>query len=116
MNDASGKLMGDAMGDPGRRHQPVGDHGHRHDRWCGHATLAHGDHMDFLHDGQVHHPCTDHVDEISTQGPGAHLSHSAHMHVHTSDCGHEVVSHEDHLDFLHGRHRHAAHTTHYDEH
>jgi zinc transport system permease protein len=26
------------------------------------------------------------------------------------------VPHEDHDDFVHGEHRHAAHETHYDEH
>jgi hypothetical protein len=45
-----------------------------------------------------------------------HLPHRAHMHVHLSGCGHERVPHEDHDDFVHGEHRHAAHETHYDEH
>jgi hypothetical protein len=38
------------------------------------------------------------------------------MHVHVDGCGHELVAHEDHQDFVHGKHRHAAHGTHYDEH
>jgi hypothetical protein len=38
------------------------------------------------------------------------------MHVHTTECGHGVVSHLDHLDFRHGEHRHAVHGDHYDEH
>jgi hypothetical protein len=38
------------------------------------------------------------------------------MHVHVNGCGHERVRHEDHVDFVHGGHRHAPHGTHYDEH
>jgi zinc transport system permease protein len=38
------------------------------------------------------------------------------MHVHTPECGHQAVAHGGHYDYLHGRHRHAAHDTHYDEH
>ena len=39
-----------------------------------------------------------------------------HLHVHGSGCGHEPVDHEDHVDYLHDGHRHAAHGAHYDEH
>ena len=39
-----------------------------------------------------------------------------HPHDHGPGCGHEVVVHGDHLDYIHGGHRHAAHGAHYDEH
>jgi zinc transport system permease protein len=39
-----------------------------------------------------------------------------HLHVHREGCGHPVVPHDDHLDFLHDGHRHASHGAHYDEH
>jgi zinc transport system permease protein len=39
-----------------------------------------------------------------------------HLHVHGPGCGHEEVEHEDHTDYVHGGHRHAAHGAHYDEH
>lgn len=39
-----------------------------------------------------------------------------HLHAHGPGCGHEEVDHEDHTDYLHGGHRHAAHGAHYDEH
>ena len=98
---------------------PVDGHAHEHDRWCGHAYVAHDDHLDYLHDGRVHRPCSGHVDEL----PGCdepvreyHVAHSAHMHVHQADCGHVAVPHVDHFDYLHGQHRHAVHQTHYDEH
>jgi zinc transport system permease protein len=39
-----------------------------------------------------------------------------HLHTHGPGCGHEPVEHEDHVDYLHDGHRHAAHGAHYDEH
>jgi zinc transport system permease protein len=38
------------------------------------------------------------------------------MHVHDDGCGHAAVPHEDHVDYVHGDHRHAGHHVHYDEH
>jgi zinc transport system permease protein len=39
-----------------------------------------------------------------------------HLHRHGEGCGHTVVPHDDHLDFVHDGHRHATHGAHYDEH
>jgi zinc transport system permease protein len=39
-----------------------------------------------------------------------------HLHRHGEGCGHPVVPHDDHLDFVHDGHRHATHGAHYDEH
>ena len=39
-----------------------------------------------------------------------------HPHEHGEGCGHEMVKHGDHVDYLHDGHRHAAHGAHYDEH
>jgi zinc transport system permease protein len=43
-----------------------------------------------------------------------------HPHEHGDGCGHEAVPHDDHVDYVHGGHRHAPHTdehgTHWDEH
>ena len=39
-----------------------------------------------------------------------------HHHEHGTDCGHPVVAHDDHVDYLHEGHRHAQHAGHYDEH
>ena len=41
---------------------------------------------------------------------------SQHDHEHGPDCGHAAIEHGDHVDYLHGGHRHAAHEGHYDEH
>lgn len=40
----------------------------------------------------------------------------AHAHVHGADCGHPQVTHDDHVDYIHGGHHHVAHGDHYDEH
>lgn len=37
-------------------------------------------------------------------------------HDHGPDCGHEAVTHDDHVDYVHDGHRHAAHEGHWDEH
>lgn len=99
-------------------HRPLTRHPHVHDRFCGHAAVQHEDHVDFLHDGHVHHVHQDHVDEADAElDPVAiHAPHTGHMHVHEPGCGHEAVPHEDHVDYVHGHHRHAGHHVHYDEH
>ncbi len=37
--------------------------GHRHGPDCGHEAVPHGDHIDYLVDGTLHHPCGDHCDQ-----------------------------------------------------
>ncbi|HCM1918382.1 TPA: hypothetical protein N3A33_004391, partial [Salmonella enterica subsp. salamae serovar 28:r:e,n,z15] len=39
------------------------NHPHQHGKGCGHTAIRHGDHVDYLHDGHLHHPHGDHVDE-----------------------------------------------------
>jgi zinc transport system permease protein len=39
-----------------------------------------------------------------------------HLHQHGPNCGHPAVRHDDHVDYVHDGHRHAAHGRHYDEH
>ena len=39
-----------------------------------------------------------------------------HPHDHGPGCGHEIVVHGDHVDYIHEGQRHAAHGAHYDEH
>ena len=44
----------------------------------------------------------------------------SHGHEHGPGCGHVAIEHGDHVDYVHGGHRHAVHVTgegrHYDEH
>ncbi|HRW18094.1 MAG TPA: metal ABC transporter permease [Dermatophilaceae bacterium] len=49
-------------------------------------------------------------------GRASHRETEAHPHEHGPDCGHEVLPHGDHVDYLHDGHRHAPHGGHYDEH
>jgi zinc transport system permease protein len=53
------------------------------------------------------------VDEVE---PLPHEPTPAHEHVHGPGCGHRVVEHGDHVDYVHEGHRHVAHADHYDEH
>lgn len=40
-------------------HEP----GHHHGPGCGHEAVPHGDHVDYLVDGHLHHPHGDHCDD-----------------------------------------------------
>lgn len=45
-----------------------------------------------------------------------HAEHTVSEHEHGTDCGHEAVPHDDHVDYVHDGHKHASHGEHYDEH
>lgn len=48
---------------------------------------------------------------------GAHVHGDGHSHRHGGDdCTHELVLHDDHVDFVHDGHLHSPHGDHYDEH
>jgi len=53
------------------------------------------------------------VDEVESL---PHEPTPEHQHVHGPGCGHRVVEHGDHVDYVHDGHRHVAHADHYDEH
>ncbi|MGW4490834.1 hypothetical protein [Streptomyces sp. NPDC004376] len=53
------------------------------------------------------------MDECTTAG---HVVHEGHDHQHGEGCGHVSVPHEEHVDYVHGGHRHAAHDGHWDDH
>ncbi|HWJ67479.1 MAG TPA: metal ABC transporter permease [Nocardioides sp.] len=48
--------------------------------------------------------------------PATHEACDEHPHDHGPGCGHLAVPHDDHVDYVHDGHRHAAHGAHYDEH
>ena len=102
------------------------DHEHQHGPGCGHTGIQHAGHVDYLHDGHLHHPRADgqveeHVLAISDQNPadctGGHTcqGHAAD-HAHGPGCGHEAVPHGDHLDYLVDGHLHHPHAGHCDDH
>ena len=64
------------------------DHPHEHGPSCGHVTVAHGDHADYIHDGHTHSAHDGHYDER----PLAHLAHQEHDHVHGEGCGHAAIT------------------------
>ncbi|OYT72298.1 MAG: hypothetical protein CFK52_05630 [Chloracidobacterium sp. CP2_5A] len=43
-------------------------------------------------------------------------THADHTHVHSANCGHTRIQHDDHVDYLHDGHLHFQHGDHYDEH
>jgi hypothetical protein len=46
-------------------HHACGAHdaSHKHGEGCGHEAVPHGDHVDYLVDGHLHHPHGDHCDD-----------------------------------------------------
>lgn len=46
-----------------RRHRASEHHAHEHRPGCGHPTVRHGDHVDYLHDGERHAAHADHWDQ-----------------------------------------------------
>jgi hypothetical protein len=101
------------------------NHPHVHGPGCGHTAVVHEGHTDFLHDGCMHHPHDGHVDEhafaVDTAHPdtctpdhacGAH----GKDHEHGPGCGHDVVPHGDHKDYLVDGHLHHPHGGHCDDH
>ena len=102
-------------------------HDHEHGAKCGHTAIQHGDHVDYLHDGHLHHPSGEgtkvehHKIEVSETNP-AHCtpdhkcaSHDSD-HVHGPGCGHEAVPHGDHICYLVDGHLHFPHEGHCDDH
>ena len=101
-------------------------HDHRHGPGCGHPGIRHGDHVDYVHDGHLHHMLTDgSVEEykldVNASNPatctGGHAC-AAHAagHVHGPGCGHEAVPHGDHICYVVDGHLHHQHNGHCDNH
>lgn len=102
------------------------NHDHVHGPGCGHTPVKHAGHVDFLHDGHLHHQRGDggveeHAIEVTKTNPAdctpAHAcdGHPA-SHVHGPGCGHEAVPHGDHVDYLVDGHLHHPHGGHCDDH
>jgi DNA-binding transcriptional ArsR family regulator len=101
------------------------EHPHEHGADCGHLAVRHGDHVDYLHDGHLHHPegdgVSEHVIEVTDVNPArctpenGHEGHEA-GHVHGPGCGHEAVPHGDHVDYLVDGRLHHQHGDHCDDH
>lgn len=44
-------------------HHESADHPHVHGEGCGHETVQHGDHVDYVVSGHLHRPHGDHCDD-----------------------------------------------------
>ena len=104
-------------------HHP--NHSHQHGPGCGHTGIQHEGHVDYLHDGHLHHMGKNGVEEhqlaVNTANPAActpahSCSGHAAGHQHGPGCGHEVVPHGDHVDYLVDGHLHHPHGSHCDDH
>ena len=100
-------------------------HMHEHGPYCGHRTVYHRGHQDYLHDGAMEHVSGEtreqHSLEVDAKNPAACTpAHScgAHAkdHQHGLGCGHEIVPHGDHLDYLVHGHLHHPCAEHCDDH
>jgi hypothetical protein len=100
-------------------------HDHKHEAGCGHTAVRHADHVDYLHDGELHNHDADavelHAFDVNDANPGACTpdhgcdAHDA-AHEHGPGCGHEAVPHGDHVDYLVEGHLHHPHGDHCDHH
>jgi len=102
------------------------DHDHDHGKLCGHTAVEHDSHIDYLHDGHLHHPTKDgaieeHAIAVTNINPtrcsnGHDCKGHDGKHIHGPNCGHEAVPHGDHLDYLVSGHLHYQHNGHCDTH
>lgn len=100
-------------------------HSHAHGQDCGHTAIRHNGHTDYLHDGCLHHPEVQRVEEhhldVNDRNPNActpdhRCADHEQGHRHGPGCGHPSVPHGDHTDYLVGDHLHHPHGEHCDDH
>jgi hypothetical protein len=94
---------------------------HHHGPNCGHTTIRHEGHVDYLHDGVLEHVEGDHVDEhvipVTSTNP-VHCTPEMRCsgHEHGPNCGHEPIPHGDHIDYVVNGRLHHPHGDHCDDH
>ena len=96
---------------------------HQHGPNCGHTALKHEGHTDYLVDGRIEcaseNGSVDRVIEVSQINPNECRPVNdceRQSHVHGPDCGHEMVPHGDHNDYLVDGVLHFPHAEHCDDH
>jgi hypothetical protein len=106
-------------------HKPHQSELHTHGTGCGHPTITHGTHQDYVEDGHLHHLHDGKVDvhslEVSKANPAACTPAHAcgghpNDHKHAAGCNHVAVAHGDHVDYVVGGHLHHPCGTHCDDH
>ncbi len=100
-------------------------HSHQHGPACGHTGIKHQGHVDYLHDGHLHHQdgtaLEEHTLEVSATNPAACTpTHDCggheKAHKHGANCGHNAIPHGDHTDYVVDGHLHHPHGGHCDDH
>ncbi|GAE24658.1 unnamed protein product [Halalkalibacter wakoensis JCM 9140] len=94
-------------------------HPHKHSVACGHTKIKHDDHIDYVHNGHLHHEHNGHWDECTIPVSETNPVECVPMNCgcsHDSDCGHELVPHGDHMDYLVNGRLHHVHGDHCDDH
>jgi len=99
-------------------HHTHENHTHVHSEACGHLRIEHEGHIDYLHNGHLHSAHDGHYDEhiitVSAINPDdCQLVSCACGH---DDCGHPLVPHGDHQDYLVNGRLHHLHGDHCDDH
>ena len=99
---------------------------HIHGPSCGHIAVRHEDHVDYLQDGHLQHTTrsggiAEHAIPVNQANPGGCTPEhrcAGHEtgHVHGPSCGHAMVPHGDHVDYLVDGHLHRPHGAHCDTH
>jgi len=93
-------------------------HTHVHGEHCGHTRIQHEGHVDYVHDGHLHAAHEGHYDEhtlaVGAANPAAHAPVACACGH--DGCGHEVVPHGDHTDYLYEGRLYHSHGDHCDDH
>jgi hypothetical protein len=101
------------------------NHSHVHGPNCGHSSVRHEGHKDYLHAGHLHHQEGSRVEEHSLAvgaanpaicTPDHHCGGHDDAHRHGPGCGHEAIPHGDHEDYIVAGHLHHPHDKHCDNH
>lgn len=92
---------------------------HKHGENCGHASIKHSDHVDYMHDGHFHNAtASGQVVEHSVRVAAAndHVKAPAESgHTHGANCGHASIPHGDHSDYVVDGNVHHVHGDHCDQ-
>lgn len=94
-------------------------HKHFHSIACGHTKIRHEDHIDYVHNGHLHHEHKGTWEEckigINEANPDECRPITCGCN-HSAECGHEMVPHGDHMDYLVNGRLHHVHNGHCDDH
>lgn len=94
---------------------------HHHGPNCGHTAVRHEHHTDYLAHGQLEHEengrIKHHRVAVTAKNPDScRPIEAATNHTHGPNCGHEMVPHGDHMDYLVNDHLEHVHGDHVDDH